>query len=82
MLTLSGVEIKPSQAAKYLGVWFDPGLTFSEHRRQAMALAEACIEALKGIARSTWGTSLEGMIKVYNVLVIPKMLFGAMAWYN
>jgi hypothetical protein len=22
------------------------------------------------------------MIKVYNVLVIPKMLFGAMAWYN
>jgi hypothetical protein len=33
MLTLSGVEIKPSQAAKYLGVWFDPGLTFSEHQR-------------------------------------------------
>ena len=82
ILTLSGVEIKPSQAAKYLGVWFDPGLTFSEHRRQAMASAEACIEALKGIAGSTWGTSLEGMIKVYNALVIPKMLFGAAAWYN
>jgi hypothetical protein len=44
-----------------------------------MALAEAYIEALKGIARSTWGTSLEGMIKVYNMLVIPKILFGAMA---
>jgi hypothetical protein len=44
-----------------------------------MALAEAYIEALKGIARSTWGISLEGIIKVYNVLVILKMLFRAMA---
>jgi hypothetical protein len=82
MLTLSGVEIKLSQAAKYLGVWFNLGLTFSEYWRQAMALAEACIEALKGIARSTWGISLEGMIKVYNALVILKILFGAAAWYN
>jgi hypothetical protein len=31
VLTLSGVEIKPSQAAKYLGVWFDLGLIFNEH---------------------------------------------------
>ena len=31
VLTLSGAEIKPSQAAKYLGVWFDPGLAFNEH---------------------------------------------------
>jgi hypothetical protein len=44
-----------------------------------MASAEAYIEALKGIAGSTWGTLLEGMIKVYNVLVIPKILFGAAA---
>jgi hypothetical protein len=53
VLTLSGVEIKASQEVKYLGVWFDPRLTFSEHERQAMALAEVYIEALKGIARST-----------------------------
>jgi hypothetical protein len=52
VLTLLGVEIKPSQVAKYLGVWFDPELTFNEHWRQAMASAEAYIEALKGIARS------------------------------
>ena len=47
-----------------------------------MALVKACLEALKGIARSTWGILLEGMVKVYNALVILKILFGAVAWYN
>ena len=31
VLKLLGVEIRPSQAAKYLGVWFNPGLTFNEY---------------------------------------------------
>ena len=31
VLTLSGIEIKLSHIAKYLGVWFDPGLIFSKH---------------------------------------------------
>ena len=31
VLILLGIEIKPSYAAKYLGVWFNPGLTFSKH---------------------------------------------------
>ena len=44
-----------------------------------MASVEAYIEALKGIARSIWGILLEGIIKMYNMLVILKMLFGATA---
>ena len=41
--------------------------------------AEACLEVLKGIAGSTWGMPLEGIVKVYDVLVILKILFDTTA---
>jgi ribonuclease HI len=81
-LRLENITLKPKQAVKYLGVWMDRELTFEEHRKQAISRVNGSLEALKGIAGSTWGTSLIGLRKVYQACVIPQMLYGSAIWYN
>jgi ribonuclease HI len=81
-IRLEGITLQPKKAVKYLGVWIDRGLNFEEHRRQATSRASATLEALKGIAGSTWGTSLLGLRRIYQACVIPQMLYGSSIWYN
>jgi hypothetical protein len=74
-------QIQPSEHAKYLGIWLDKTLSFDSHRNYAMAKANGSLEALRGIAESTWGISLLGMRRVYQAVVIPQLLYGPSAWY-
>ncbi len=47
------IIIKPKQEARYLGVWFDPQLTFEAHRTRALAKASGTLEAMRGLTGST-----------------------------
>jgi ribonuclease HI len=76
------ITVKPSQEARYLGVWLDPHLAFEPHRRRALGKAIASLDALRGLSGSTWGASLEGMRKVYQAVVIPQMMYCSAAWLN
>ncbi|KUL82030.1 hypothetical protein ZTR_11395 [Talaromyces verruculosus] len=57
-------------------------LTFTEHRSQAIAKAGTGLEALRGLAGSTWGVALGSMRRVYQAVIIPQMLYGAAAWFQ
>jgi hypothetical protein len=74
--------IEAKEVVKYLSVWLDPKLTFEEHRKEAVAKAGVSLEALQGLAGSTWGTALGSMRRIYQAIVIPQMLYGAMAWFQ
>jgi ribonuclease HI len=76
------VTVKPSQEARYLGVWLDPHLTFEAHRKRAIGKAIASLDALKGLSGSTWGTSLGGIRRLYQAVIIPQMLYCSAAWFN
>jgi hypothetical protein len=76
-----GLQLQPSEYAKYLGIWLDKGLSFEKHRNYAIAKASGSLEALRGVTGSTWGISLHGMRRVYQAVVIPQMLYGLSAWY-
>lgn len=76
------VQINACDAVKYLGVWLDSMLTFTEHRNQAVAKAGTSLEALRGLAGSTWGIALGQMRRIYQAVVIPQMLYGAAAWFQ
>lgn len=76
------ITVQPSSAARYLGVWLDSRLDFTVHCTKMPHRAEACLEALRGIAGSTWGTSLEGLRRVYQAMVVPTMLYCSSVWYN
>jgi ribonuclease HI len=83
-LRLRGGEIqviKPSNSERYLGVILDSGLTWVPHVKKAVGSAQKQIQALRGIAASTWGVNLEGMARLYQATVLSKLLYAASAWY-
>jgi hypothetical protein len=47
------ITVQPSSAARYLGVWLDSRLDFTVHCTKMLHRAEACLEALRGIAGSS-----------------------------
>ncbi|RAO68551.1 uncharacterized protein BHQ10_004563 [Talaromyces amestolkiae] len=71
-----------SNAVKYLRIWLDSKLTFETHREKAVAKAGTSLEALRGLAGSTWGAALGSMRRIYQAIVIPQMLYSAAAWYQ
>lgn len=77
-----GTQKEASEAVKYLGIWLDSELTFNTHRDEAVAKAGTSLEALRGLAGSTWGVALGSMRRIYQAIVIPQMLYGAAAWYQ
>jgi hypothetical protein len=83
-VTMPGNEpviIHPSDHARYLGVWLEKDLSFTVHRQKLLAKAAGSLEALRGIAGSTWGASLMAMRKIYQAVIIPQALWGVSAWY-
>ncbi|EIT74601.1 reverse transcriptase [Aspergillus oryzae 3.042] len=48
----AGTTIKPTETAKYLGIWLDKTLSFATHRTKALARAHSTLAALRGIAGS------------------------------
>jgi exonuclease III len=73
--------LKPSENAKYLGVWLDKHLNFTTHRKKMLAKGAGSLEALRGISGSTWGSSLTAMRTVYQGVIIPQVLWGVSAWF-
>ncbi|KNG79995.1 putative reverse transcriptase [Aspergillus nomiae NRRL 13137] len=74
--------IKPTETAKYLGIWLDKTLSFATHRTKALAKAHGTLAALRGIAGSTWGVPLRAMRRIYQAVVIPQLFYGATAWFS
>jgi hypothetical protein len=82
-LPLEGVTIPATTTAeRYLGIWLDPKLTFTKHREKAIAKAGTSLQAIRGLAGSTWGASLIVMRRLYQAIIIPQMLHGIAAWYH
>ncbi|GMF81920.1 unnamed protein product [Aspergillus oryzae] len=81
-ITFAGITVKPTETAKYLGVWLDKTLSFSIHRTKALAKAHGTLAALKGIAGSTWGAPLRAMRRIYQAVVVPQLFYAAAAWYS
>ncbi|KAJ5953702.1 hypothetical protein N7454_000598 [Penicillium verhagenii] len=74
-------DIKPTQHAKYLGIWLDKQLTFDTHRQRLIGKANASLEALQSLTGSTWGATLSAMRTAYQAVIIPQMLYGVTAWF-
>ena len=74
--------IKPSESAKYLGIWLDRIFSFATHCNKVLAKAHGTLAALRGIAGSTWGVPLRAMRRIYQAVVIPQLFYGATAWFS
>ena len=74
--------IKPSLTYKFLGVIFDPKLKWNAQSERAASSAEAWINLVQRLARTSSGISAKGMRQLYIAIAIPKMSYAAEVWYT
>ena len=64
----------------YLGVVLDSKLTFREHVKEKCTKASHMLCALHGAVGKLWGPSPKNMLWVYEQVVRPVILHGAIVW--
>ncbi|KAG2029192.1 hypothetical protein BDR03DRAFT_881567, partial [Suillus americanus] len=79
-ITLSSHTIQPSRSHKFLGIIIDEELRFKEHAAYALAKGTKYTMTCQRMIRATKGMRGRWMRKLYEGVVIPKMLYAADVW--
>lgn len=72
-------QITPQKSVKYLGIWLDENLTFSEHVKQIKTKAENRVAALSRVMPNIGGPSFEKR-KVLAGVAKSIIMYGAPIW--
>ena len=73
--------IQPTNKARYLGVILDDKLSGTPHIAHIKESVTKSIQALQSISGSTWGVSMDHMLKLVKAVIIPRILFACSVWY-
>ena len=77
---LHGEILPQDRAVRYLGVWFDEGLTWERHATEAITRARSRMWQLRRIVGCEWGLSPGLFMRLVRGAVLPGLLFGAPVW--
>jgi hypothetical protein len=80
--TNRSTTVKSVQTYRFLGVLFDPKLKWKAQSERATRSAEAWINLVRRLARTSTGLSAKGMRQLYVSIAIPKMSYAADVWYT
>ena len=73
--------VQSVQAYKFLGVLLDPKLKWTAQTERATRSAEAWINLVHRLARTSTSISAKGMRQLYLSIAVPKMTYAAEVWY-
>jgi hypothetical protein len=79
---LRGKEVEQWKLYKYLGVYIDEGLRWTEQREKAVAKVTKWVLLFKRLARLATGISQKLMRQLYLGVAIPKMTYALEIWYD
>jgi len=80
--TNRSTTIKPVRTYRFLGILFDPKLNWTAQTEKAARTAEAWINLVRRLARTSTGISAKGMRQLYISIAIPKMSYAAEVWFT
>jgi hypothetical protein len=69
-------SVNPSKLIRYLGIWFDPQLKFTEHVKKAAAKATSAAHALRMLGNSERGIHQTHLRQMYLGAILPIALYG------
>ncbi|KAI1514544.1 RVT-1 domain containing protein [Pyrenophora tritici-repentis] len=69
-------------ALRWLGVWFDRGLTFKKHVAERAAQARKVANHLRSLANTAHGPPAGSLRKAAITCILPILLYGAETWYE
>ena len=76
ILKTDHTEIPIVEHCKYLGIIFDPKLSFFSHIKYLRTKCNKTIKLLRTIAHSCWGGSKETLLKLYCSLIRSRLDYG------
>lgn len=79
---LYGMEIKPSESMKYLGVHLDSKLNFNQHIRQIATKTNGILHVCRQLIGRKWGLSPRHALWLYTSILRPMMCYAANVWYE
>ena len=77
---LNGLELRWVSKVKYLGLWLDPKLKWSEHIRTKCGTAIKALWQCRQSIRATWGATPKVMKWIYECVLMPMVTYGALFW--
>ena len=77
---LHGETLPHDRAVRYLGVWFDEGLSWHRHVTEALSRARARLWQLRRVVGYEWGLCPSLFMRLVRGAVLPGLLFGAPVW--
>ena len=78
---IQGMEIAPKASVKYLGVWLDSKLTFSEHIRRTLVKVEKTVSALSCLMPNVGGPQMSKR-KMLATVAQSQILYAAPIWHT
>ena len=74
--------ISPTSSHKFLGILLDPRLKWKPQSERATRSAEAWINLIRRLARTSRGISAKGMRQLYTAIAVPRMSYAAEVWFT
>ncbi|KAL2889430.1 putative double-stranded RNA/RNA-DNA hybrid binding protein [Ceratocystis lukuohia] len=72
-----GTWLVPMDEMKWLGVWWDPSLSFKKHCKETMAKARRTINVLLHLSRVYFGIPPKSALQVMRTCVVPQLTYAA-----
>lgn len=81
-LTYMGASLPLKQSVKYLGITINRKLKWRQHVFSKINLAKRNLIMLNRAVGSTWGLTPKTMKWIYEAIVVPRVTYGAIIWWQ
>ena len=81
-VNVAGEGIAPKASVKWLGIWFDPKLSFKKHIEKRINLAMASFLGMQRLASTQKGLSFRAMRQLYMACITTVADYGVPVWYR
>lgn len=78
----NGAEISPKESIRWLGIWFDPCLTFKTHITLRTAQATQAFYRMCRLANVERGLSPKALRQIYRACVVSVSDYGSVIWWR
>ena len=82
VLLLNDTPIKFKTEVKFLGLRWDPKLSFKAHIDHLKKKCQSPLNVLRVLSHSDWGSSSKILLRLYRMLIRSKLDYGAIVYRN
>ncbi|KAI5115529.1 hypothetical protein M0805_008095 [Coniferiporia weirii] len=74
--------IKPTNPLQWLGIWWDPGLSFKAHVERMRSKGLSTLAALRILSNTECGISALLLCQLYSVCICTVLAWGSPVWFH